>query len=148
MPFRCKCGRTFEKTDSFASHTSACAPFHQRRMSEQNTASTKQQPPPAINTHTHSSSLSITGLLSPRSPPPHPGSPSSSSGSPTGMLDSRLFGTSAGSSTGGDMMAPSSAEDMTNQQASSMPSFFMPTGLSLHNAFEGARRRSMSYGSK
>lgn len=33
MPFRCKCGRTFEKLDSFGSHTSGCAPFHHRRLS-------------------------------------------------------------------------------------------------------------------
>jgi hypothetical protein len=34
MPFRCKCGRTFEKTESFSSHTSSCAPFHERRLSD------------------------------------------------------------------------------------------------------------------
>ncbi|KAI9487966.1 hypothetical protein BDB00DRAFT_773460 [Zychaea mexicana] len=79
MPFRCKCGRTFEKTDTFASHTSACAPFHQRRISPS----------------------------------------SSSNATANGTVD----------------------------MASSMPSYFMPTGLSLQHAFEGARRRSMSYGS-
>ncbi|KAG2233170.1 hypothetical protein BDF21DRAFT_498407 [Thamnidium elegans] len=34
MPFRCKCGRTFEKLDGFGSHTSGCAPFHHRRLSD------------------------------------------------------------------------------------------------------------------
>ncbi|KAI9276763.1 hypothetical protein BDA99DRAFT_430235 [Phascolomyces articulosus] len=113
MPFRCKCGRTFEKTDTFASHTSACAPFHQRRMSETNALQLQQQQqqqqqqkkqPPFINT----SSLSFisTGLLSPT------------------------------------QQSPANID-----MSSSMPSYFMPTGLSLQNAFEGARRRSMSYGS-
>ncbi|KAI8373054.1 uncharacterized protein BYT42DRAFT_536666 [Radiomyces spectabilis] len=79
MPFRCKCGRTFEKPDSFSTHTSACAPFH-RRMSSSTT----------------------TGDTSPPSP-----------------------------------------QTMTSPDF--MPNF-MPTALSLHNAFEGVRRRSMSYG--
>ncbi|KAI9033753.1 hypothetical protein CLU79DRAFT_830119 [Phycomyces nitens] len=85
MPFRCKCGRTFEKTDSFASHTSSCAPFHHRRMSE--TAV------PPLQT-----SFSLF----------------SQSNSPT--------------------------QDSPDSQKSS---FFMPTALSLHNAFEGARRRAL-----
>ncbi|KAI8149670.1 hypothetical protein BJV82DRAFT_588858 [Fennellomyces sp. T-0311] len=121
MPFRCKCGRTFEKTDTFASHTSSCAPFHQRRMSETNAFQQQQQhkkQPPLINT----TSLSFipTGLLSPTQQ--SPGS-SSQASSP-----------SSNAAGGVDM-------------ASSMPSYFMPTGLSLQHAFEGARRRSMSYGS-
>ncbi|CAO3613151.1 unnamed protein product [Cunninghamella blakesleeana] len=36
MPFRCKCGRTYEKPDTFSLHTSSCAPFHQRRASLSN----------------------------------------------------------------------------------------------------------------
>ncbi|CAO3659665.1 unnamed protein product [Rhizopus stolonifer] len=45
MPFRCRCGRTFEKTDSFTTHTSSCAPFHHRRMSDtfQSVNSSNQQ---------------------------------------------------------------------------------------------------------
>ncbi|GAA5805273.1 hypothetical protein HPULCUR_010788 [Helicostylum pulchrum] len=38
----------------------------------------------------------------------------------------------------------------TRDLSSSVPTnngFFMPTALSLQNAFEGARRRSLSYGS-
>ncbi|KAI8981088.1 hypothetical protein BDB01DRAFT_761950 [Pilobolus umbonatus] len=87
MPFRCKCGRTFEKTDTFASHAFSCAPFHHRRLSDtsQLTMHQQQQHLPFINT-----SLSFSGFLS---------------------------------------------------------HFFMPTALSIQNAFEGARRRSMSYGS-
>ncbi|KAI7872027.1 hypothetical protein BDF14DRAFT_1877842 [Spinellus fusiger] len=97
MPFRCKCGRTFEKTDSFASHTSSCAPFHHRRMSDTSALPTVQ------------TSFSLfSGYTSQTS-------------SPTGH-----------SSDTNDTMTSS---------------FFMPTALSIHNAFEGARRRSMSYGS-
>lgn len=87
MPFRCRCGRTFEKTDTFTSHTSSCVPFHHRRMSD-----TLQS--------------SFTKLRSPTQEVP-----------PT-INDTR---------------------DLT--------SFFMPTALSIQNAFEGARRRSMSYNS-
>lgn len=110
MPFRCKCGRTFEKTDSFASHTSACAPFHHRRMSDTTQVSASQ---PFINT-------SFTGFLSSSSP--------------------------QGTSPTDSVMMDNGSRDLS----SSVPtnnSFFMPTALSLQNAFEGARRRSMSYGS-
>ncbi|KAI7893173.1 uncharacterized protein EV154DRAFT_502693 [Mucor mucedo] len=101
MPFRCKCGRTFEKTDSFASHTSACAPFHQRRMSD-----TTQQ-------------VSLTGFLS---------SPS-------------LSPAQSDSST----ISSSSSSDLSSSVPTTTGNgFFMPTALSLHNVFEGARRRSMS----
>ncbi|KAI7850992.1 hypothetical protein BDC45DRAFT_487059 [Circinella umbellata] len=128
MPFRCKCGRTFEKTDTFASHTSACAPFHQRRMSESNAVLQQQnqqqqkKQPPFINTN--SLGFISTGLLSPTQQ-----SPSSSS----------------------QASSPSSTNAIGNsaniEMSSSIPSYFMPTGLTLQHAFEGARRRSMSYGS-
>ena len=116
MPFRCKCGRTFEKTDSFASHTSACAPFHHRRMSDTTQLSTQpQQGLPFINTS------SFSGFLSSSSP---------QASSPSDSI----------------MTMDSGVRDLS----SSVPTnsgFFMPTALSLQNAFEGARRRSMSYGS-
>ncbi|KAL1932371.1 hypothetical protein VTP01DRAFT_9427 [Rhizomucor pusillus] len=90
----------------------------------------RQSPPPSINT---SSTLSFipNALFSPLSPtaptsPSSPGSASSGNGTALTAVDETF-------DRGG--------------AASSMPSFFMPTGLSLHNAFEGARRRSMSYGS-
>ncbi|ORZ08924.1 hypothetical protein BCR42DRAFT_359299 [Absidia repens] len=86
MPFRCKCGRTFEKPDTFSTHTSGCAPFHQRR-------STSSSPP-------SSSSLQAQAQTSP-----------SSKVAPLEM--SRVL--------------------------------FMPTALSIQNAFEGVRRRSLSY---
>ncbi|KAI8584213.1 hypothetical protein K450DRAFT_195312 [Umbelopsis ramanniana AG] len=46
MPFRCKCGQTFEKTDTFASHTSACARFHRR---DSDTSSLSSSPPQMIS---------------------------------------------------------------------------------------------------
>lgn len=126
MPFRCKCGRTFEKTDSFASHTSACAPFHHRRMSDTTQLASMQQQQqqqndqrlPFINTS------SFSGFLSSSSP--QASSPSDS----VSTMDSGNFG----------------LRDMSSSVPTSS-GFFMPTALSLQNAFEGARRRSMSYGS-
>jgi hypothetical protein len=118
MPFRCKCGRTFEKTDSFASHTSACAPFHHRRMSDTSQLSSSSAPNqslPFINTSSFS-----RGFLSQVT------SPSDST------------------------MSVDTTTANNHDLSSSVPnnsSFFMPTALSLQNAFEGARRRSMSYGS-
>ncbi|KAI9257638.1 hypothetical protein BY458DRAFT_518792 [Sporodiniella umbellata] len=116
MPFRCRCGRTFEKPDTFATHTSSCAPFHRRRMSDtaqfansdnQSKANTRQTSLPFVNTNTVGGSLS-------------------------GFLSSPTQGT------------PSNTNDVRDL-STSMPSLFMPTGLSLQNAFEGARRRSMSH---
>ncbi|KAI9334194.1 hypothetical protein BD770DRAFT_402546 [Pilaira anomala] len=116
MPFRCKCGRTFEKTDSFASHTSACAPFHHRRMSDTTQLSTNNAPQhPFINT-------SFSGLLSSSSP---------QATSPSDSI----------------MTMDSGSRDLSSSVPNNNNGFFMPTALSLQNAFEGARRRSMSYGS-
>ncbi|KAI8326815.1 hypothetical protein BD560DRAFT_490055 [Blakeslea trispora] len=117
MPFRCKCGRTFEKTDTFASHTSSCAPFHHRRMSDTTQLSTNSMPVPSSQTHRQSLPSPFSrGLLST---------------SPTSVSSTQ------------------SILDSSSDLSSSAPSntFFMPTALSLQNAFEGARRRSMSYGS-
>ncbi|CEP07353.1 hypothetical protein [Parasitella parasitica] len=124
MPFRCRCGRTFEKTDSFASHTSACAPFHHRRMSDTTQLSTANQQQsqtlPFINTSPFSRGF-LGGSASPQA---------------TSPSDSIATMDSTGPSSHG------------NDLSSSVPNgFFMPTALSLQNAFEGARRRSMSYGS-
>lgn len=127
MPFRCKCGRTFEKTDSFASHTSACAPFHHRRMSDTTQLSTSNQQQnqtlPFINTSSFS-----RGFLGGSSASPQATSPSDSI-------------------TTMDSTGPSSLSQVNDLSSSVPNSFFMPTALSLQNAFEGARRRSMSYGS-
>ncbi|KAG1441139.1 hypothetical protein G6F56_011617 [Rhizopus delemar] len=118
MPFRCRCGRTFEKPDTFATHTSSCAPFHHRRMSDtiqsvnnnnQNKSNTRHGSLPFINTNSIAGSLS--GLLT----------------SPTQETSPNI--------------------NDTRDLSTSMPSLFMPTALSIQNAFEGARRRSMSHNS-
>ncbi|ORX60445.1 hypothetical protein DM01DRAFT_1332598 [Hesseltinella vesiculosa] len=123
MPFRCKCGRTFEKPDSFASHTSACASFHSRRVSDIATTGiaipTRQQPPPPPS-DAPSTAQSLPGLSTLSFFPPTLRSPPSS---PTDHAISPLA-----------------------VQRESAP-FFLPTGLSIQDAFEGARRRSMSSGS-
>ncbi|KAI8083256.1 uncharacterized protein B0P05DRAFT_49135 [Gilbertella persicaria] len=104
MPFRCKCGRTFEKTDTFASHTSSCAPFHHRRMSDTTQLSTNNYP---------------------ASQPQRQSLPFITTSTESLMEDTSDLSSSAPNTS----------------------TFFMPTALSLQNAFEGARRRSMSYGS-
>ncbi|KAI8979217.1 hypothetical protein BDF20DRAFT_868283 [Mycotypha africana] len=137
MPFRCKCGRTFEKTDTFATHTSSCAPFHHRRMSD-----TTQ-----LSSANNNNSTSIPS----RSPQRIPMLNTSSL--PRGLFTT-LSPTSATSSLGSPTADSATMMDGRKQQqrelSSSVPvtnSFFMPTALSIQNAFEGARRRSMSSGS-
>lgn len=127
MPFRCKCGRTFEKTDTFASHTSSCAPFHNRRMSDTTQfSSTSQSSLPFLST----SPLSFM---------------------PSGFLSGSSSAATSPTTANGDnhSMNGSFTMDNNNTLSSSVPTnaFFMPTALSIQNAFEGARRRSMSYGS-
>ncbi|KAG1140985.1 hypothetical protein G6F37_012890 [Rhizopus arrhizus] len=117
MPFRCRCGRTFEKPDTFATHTSSCAPFHHRRMSD-----TLQTVNNINNQNKNTSSLPFVNT-------------SSIAGSLSGFLTSPIQETS-----------PTNINDMRDL-STSMPSLFMPTALSIQNAFEGARRRSMSYNS-
>ncbi|KAI8333270.1 hypothetical protein EDC96DRAFT_525993 [Choanephora cucurbitarum] len=120
MPFRCKCGRTFEKTDTFASHTSSCAPFHHRRMSDTTQLSTNSMPVPSTP---HRQSLPFVN-------------PSFSRG---------LLSTSPQSVSSTQSILDTPSSDLSSSAPSN--TFFMPTALSLQNAFEGARRRSMSYGS-
>ncbi|ORZ20244.1 hypothetical protein BCR42DRAFT_408319 [Absidia repens] len=123
MPFRCKCGRTFEKPDSFSTHTSACASFHHRRLSD--TAALQPQQPHQRATSLPSiypTPLNFTALQQQQHQQQQvPVSPTSMAGSPP--------------------------NDMSQQQLGSSPPLWMPTGISIQNAFEGARRRSMSYGS-
>ncbi|KAI9301437.1 hypothetical protein BJ944DRAFT_271508 [Cunninghamella echinulata] len=149
MPFRCKCGRTFEKPDSFSSHTSACASFHKRRMSETSSLTAhlpqpKNQSAPAPPPLSQSQPVTV--------PPP-----SSSSTLPSSSYyNSSRRPQSVPSIYTSPLIVinPSSNSPPTSPTGSdvhsdlgSSPPFFMPTGLSLHNAFEGARKRSMSYGS-
>ncbi|KAI9323590.1 hypothetical protein BX666DRAFT_1888334 [Dichotomocladium elegans] len=132
MPFRCKCGRTFEKTDSFATHTSACALFHHRRMSESNA---QQQP------YSHPNEQLPQQQQRPDKRRPSFINTSSLLFIPAGLLSpTHTFSSTQTSS-------PTSADASRPDIASSVPNYFMPTGLSLQYAFEGARRRSMSYGS-
>ncbi|KAJ2959481.1 hypothetical protein NQZ79_g5081 [Umbelopsis isabellina] len=112
MPFRCKCGQTFEKTDSFASHTSACARFHRR---DSDTSSLSSSPPSMI----------------------------SFSASPPNRF--------SGYMQMHHQQQQQQPQQQTSQQGSDLfPRYvpgFLPTALSIHSTFEGARRRSMSAGS-
>ncbi|SAM03533.1 hypothetical protein [Absidia glauca] len=92
MPFRCKCGRTFEKPSTFSTHTSSCAPFHHRRLS---------------------------------------------ASSPPKSSPMRLDMTSLGSKS-------PDTSPLSSSPTMDYPSF-MPTALTIQNAFEGVRRRSLSY---
>lgn len=121
MPFRCKCGKTFEKADTFATHTSGCALFHHRRMSESSALLLNRG-----MQSTTTSPISIPEHQQQQQPTsPHP------------------LATSTPNSAG-----PISSEQTNRASFSSAGSgYFMPTGLSLHYAFEDAvRKRSMSYG--
>ena len=98
---------------SFSSHTSSCARFHQRRLSD--------------------TSALISHL------PQQPSQP---------FINISSFANFLSSGSSSQASSPTADSSMSSELGSSAPSsFFMPTGLSLHNAFEGARRRSMSYGS-
>ncbi|KAI9260222.1 hypothetical protein BY458DRAFT_516539 [Sporodiniella umbellata] len=110
MPFRCRCGRTFEKTESFTTHTSSCVPFHHRRMSD-----------------TFQSS--------------HPLSPSQSYTDRKRQGSLPFINTSIAQSLTGFLTSPTRD---TSPILNDLSPLFMPTALSLQNAFEGARRRSSS----
>ncbi|KAI8879241.1 hypothetical protein K501DRAFT_257197 [Backusella circina FSU 941] len=75
MPFRCKCGRTFEKVDTFGTHTSGCASFHFRRASN------------AVSTNSFWTGF-LSSSKSPSTPPVSPimESPSSPTSSLTGFM--------------------------------------------------------------
>ncbi|KAI7907553.1 uncharacterized protein BX663DRAFT_399235, partial [Cokeromyces recurvatus] len=125
MPFRCTCGRTFEVTDSFESHIYGCAPFHRRRMSNQedNRSSTQQD-------------LSGTSF-----------------GTDTmTLLSNKIFEYGESIShrrRSFKQQQPSSPTDSINtvdsyaSELSTSPSyFFLPTSLNIQNVFDGARRRA------
>lgn len=122
MPFRCKCGKTFEKADTFATHTSGCALFHHRRMSESSAL--------LLNRGMQSTTTSPISIPEQQQQQQQPTSP-------------HPLATSTPNSAG-----PISSEQTNRASFSSAGSgYFMPTGLSLHYAFEDAvRKRSMSYG--
>ncbi|CAO3597654.1 unnamed protein product [Absidia cylindrospora] len=124
MPFRCKCGRTFEKPDTFSSHTSGCAPFHQRRLSSSSSPLSKVTPLDMSKVRRFSLRPANTTIISPTSTE-QSSSPPSSVSSPSSY------------SSPSPLPSPSSSMDYPA---------FMPTALSIQNAFEGVRRRSLSYG--
>ncbi|KAI9023834.1 hypothetical protein CLU79DRAFT_886915 [Phycomyces nitens] len=132
MPFRCKCGRTFEKTDSFGSHTSACPQFHSRRSSDTYPSQQKHSQDSSVeSSKVHRTSFpfidskilhSLSNFLSPTLPE----SPDS-------------FGAAS-------LNTKQDHSIEKGQQETTMPQF-MPTSLYINNAFEGVRGRSASYSS-
>lgn len=138
MPFRCKCGRTFEKLDTFGSHTSGCAPFHHRRistsevlttMNDQKTEEKRDLNKKRLSLQTDPNTLSYFNqrflLLSPTSP----------------------------NTKSNDSFFPQFQKDKPSTPCTTpiyegYGGFMMPTALSIQNTFEGVRkRRSMSYSS-
>ncbi|KAI8646201.1 hypothetical protein BD408DRAFT_410370 [Parasitella parasitica] len=119
MPFRCKCGRTFEKIESFGSHTSGCAPFHHRRistsdiMASKNESKMNEKAKLTIKTDNFSQQIQPQNKMS-------------------------LF-TLLGSSK-------KASEIDAAPRSAPVSGFMMPTALSIQSTFEGvSRRRSMSY---
>ncbi|KAF1804491.1 hypothetical protein V8B55DRAFT_1499901 [Mucor lusitanicus] len=124
MPFRCKCGRTFEKLESFGSHTTGCAPFHHRRISTSDVLASKNE----IRA-TEKAKLSIeTNNFSQQS---------QDKAQTRGDGALSFFPLFIKTSSKNIEPAPRSAP---------VSGFMMPTALSIQNTFEGvSRRRSMSY---
>ncbi|KAL7313222.1 hypothetical protein PS15m_006996 [Mucor circinelloides] len=124
MPFRCKCGRTFEKLESFGSHTSGCAPFHHRRISTSDIIVSKNE----IKVN-EKATLSIkTDYFSQQ--------PQDSEQAKDGR---RLSFFPLFSKTNNKDVEPA-------PRSAPVSGFMMPTALSIQNTFEGvSRRRSMSY---
>jgi hypothetical protein len=133
MPFRCKCGRTFEKVDTFGSHTSGCAPFHHKRHSISEINNNNQASVEENKRNLNKKRLSIQT------------DPNQMS-----YFNQRYL-----------LLSPlkGNNEFFTQQQEPKRPplsapvydgysGFMMPTALSIQNTFEGVRkRRSMSYSS-
>lgn len=124
MPFRCKCGRTFEKLESFGSHTSGCAPFHHRRIStsdiiiSKNEIRANEKAKLSIETNKFSQQTQDKGQVKDDGALPY----------------FPLF-----SKTSNKDMEPA-------PRSAPVSGFMMPTALSIQNTFEGvSRRRSMSY---
>ncbi|CAO3627596.1 unnamed protein product [Cunninghamella blakesleeana] len=159
MPFRCKCGRTFEKPDTFSSHTSACASFHKRRMSDISSLTSHVPANSNSNTNNNSSLHQKLNLQSsqPVAVPTNNNNINNNSNntktrssrpqSVPSIYTSPLIILNPPSPTSPSYSSSSIASSPTNSDFGGTSPFFMPTGLSLHNAFEGARKRSMSYGS-
>jgi hypothetical protein len=134
MPFRCKCGRTFEKLDTFGSHTSGCAPFHHRRisssdvlpMSTKSSAATTEQKVAEEKQH-NKKRLSIQT-------------------DPTLSYFNQRFIMLSPTSSAFDQQDSCSSPPRSAPIFDGYKGFMMPTALSIQNTFEGVnRRRSMSY---
>ncbi|GAN08023.1 hypothetical protein MAM1_0186d07529 [Mucor ambiguus] len=120
MPFRCKCGRTFEKLESFGSHTSGCAPFHHRRISTSDIIVSKNE---IKATKKAKLSIETNKLLQ----------------QPQVRDDGALSFSPLFSKTSNKNIEPA-------PRSAPVSGFMMPTALSIQNTFEAvSRRRSMSY---
>jgi hypothetical protein len=137
MPFRCKCGRTFEKVESFGAHTSGCAPFHHRRVSTSDILLSSNQTPK--KNHKKALSIQTTQDYFNSNPPQRRLS----------LLLSPILGLNGpSSSTSSPLIETPTAPPPTSSSTPIFESsrFMMPTALSIQNTFEGVRkRRSMSY---
>lgn len=124
MPFRCKCGRTFEKVESFGTHTSSCAPFHHRRISISDILVSRNE----IKANEKAKLTIETDYFSQQS------------NNQQEKREGRLsFFT---------LFNSNKKENESEPAPRSAPAtgFMMPTALSIQNTFEGvSRRRSMSY---
>ncbi|KAK4519024.1 uncharacterized protein ATC70_009251 [Mucor velutinosus] len=124
MPFRCKCGRTFERLESFGSHTSSCAPFHHRRISTSDIITSKNE-----SKTTEKAKLSIeTNKFSQQSQ-------DKGQAKDDGALS--FF----------PLFSKTKKKDIEPAPRSAPVSgFMMPTALSIQDTFESvSRRKSMSY---
>lgn len=124
MPFRCKCGRTFEKVESFGTHTSSCAPFHHRRISTSDILISKNE----INANEKAKLTIETDHFSQQN--------NNQQEKREGRLSFfPLFNSNKQEN-----------ESESAPRSAPVASFMMPTALSIQNTFEGvSRRRSMSH---
>ncbi|KAG2195218.1 hypothetical protein INT46_010785 [Mucor plumbeus] len=124
MPFRCKCGRTFEKIESFGTHTSSCAPFHHRRISTSDILVSKNE----IKVNEKAKLTIETDYFSQQT------------NNQQKKKEDRLSFFPLFSSNKRE-----NELELTPQSAP-VSGFMMPTALSIQSTFEGvSRRRSMSY---
>ncbi|KAI9301653.1 hypothetical protein BJ944DRAFT_271179 [Cunninghamella echinulata] len=152
MPFRCKCGRTYEKPDTFSSHTSSCAPFHQRRPSLSNNVTyesltASKQASPSLSSSSLAYCNNNTTII--------PSTSMSTSSIPPSSPSRRTSLKISTTPSSLDMSFIRRRFSINNKEQTSATSpekplfdypIFMPTALSIQNTFEGVRRRSMSYG--
>ncbi|RUS29792.1 hypothetical protein BC938DRAFT_480239 [Jimgerdemannia flammicorona] len=132
MPFRCKCGQTFERIDSFQGHTSACPRFHTPPL-----AITTANGTPAPSGRKSSISQGTSIIINTASYSPGFGTSPNLSSSPSSPTGSYF---SSSSPTLGSLNL---------HLSTSTPTFdfvpvLLPASLSLQSTFAGFRRRSMT----